>query len=104
MLETVSVMPYILACVISLIFINLCEVVYCRYCDCFAAGVYCTEDCACLGCFNRHKYDDRVLETRKQIESRNPLAFAPRIVPPINGSPVNSGVLELSSFILFKGL
>lgn len=61
------------------------------YCDCFAAGIYCAEGCACVGCFNRAEYDDRVLETRKQIESRNPLAFAPKIVPPVNGSPINSG-------------
>ncbi|KAG5244356.1 cysteine-rich polycomb family protein [Salix suchowensis] len=32
------------------------------------------------GCFNRPEYDETVLETRQQIESRNPLAFAPKIV------------------------
>uniref|UniRef100_F6H304 CRC domain-containing protein n=1 Tax=Vitis vinifera TaxID=29760 RepID=F6H304_VITVI len=74
-----------------IIFVNLCKVVLSRYCDCFAAGIYCAEGCACVGCFNRAEYDDRVLETRKQIESRNPLAFAPKIVPPVNGSPINSG-------------
>ncbi|KAF9681212.1 hypothetical protein SADUNF_Sadunf06G0201900 [Salix dunnii] len=50
------------------------------YCDCFAAGIYCAGTCACQGCFNRPEYDDIVLETRQQIESRNPLAFAPKIV------------------------
>ncbi|KAJ0031258.1 hypothetical protein Pint_12685 [Pistacia integerrima] len=50
------------------------------YCDCFAAGIYCAEPCACQGCFNRPEYEDTVLETRQQIESRNPLAFAPKIV------------------------
>lgn len=87
-----------------IIFVNLCKVVLSRYCDCFAAGIYCAEGCACVGCFNRAEYDDRVLETRKQIESRNPLAFAPKIVPPVNGSPINSGVLNLSTLILFKDL
>lgn len=50
------------------------------YCDCFAAGLYCAESCACQGCFNRAEYEDTVLETRQQIESRNPLAFAPKVV------------------------
>ncbi|XP_021828730.1 CRC domain-containing protein TSO1-like isoform X2 [Prunus avium] len=50
------------------------------YCDCFAAGVYCAESCACQGCFNITDYEDTVLETRQHIESRNPLAFAPKIV------------------------
>ncbi|KAG6772777.1 hypothetical protein POTOM_024197 [Populus tomentosa] len=50
------------------------------YCDCFAAGIYCAAICACQGCFNRPEYEDTVLETRQQIESRNPLAFAPKIV------------------------
>lgn len=50
------------------------------YCDCFAAGIYCAGTCACQGCFNRPEYDETVLETRQQIESRNPLAFAPKIV------------------------
>ncbi|MBA0573536.1 hypothetical protein Golob_000806 [Gossypium lobatum] len=53
------------------------------YCDCFAAGIYCAEPCSCQGCFNRPKYEETVLETRKQIESRNPLAFAPKIVQPV---------------------
>lgn len=50
------------------------------YCDCFAAGIYCDGPCACQGCFNRPEYEDTVLETRQQIESRNPIAFAPKIV------------------------
>ncbi|PIN12528.1 hypothetical protein CDL12_14865 [Handroanthus impetiginosus] len=50
------------------------------YCDCFAAGIYCAEPCACQGCYNRPEYEDTVIETRQQIESRNPLAFAPKVV------------------------
>ncbi|XP_030548379.1 protein tesmin/TSO1-like CXC 4 isoform X2 [Rhodamnia argentea] len=50
------------------------------YCDCFAAGMYCVEPCSCQGCLNRPQYEQTVLETRQQIESRNPLAFAPKII------------------------
>ncbi|XP_065850224.1 protein tesmin/TSO1-like CXC 2 [Euphorbia lathyris] len=50
------------------------------YCDCFAAGIYCAESCACQGCFNKPEYENTVLETRQLIESRNPLAFAPKVV------------------------
>lgn len=50
------------------------------YCDCFAAGMYCVEPCSCHGCLNRPQYEQTVLETRQQIESRNPLAFAPKII------------------------
>ncbi|XP_022751649.1 CRC domain-containing protein TSO1-like [Durio zibethinus] len=60
------------------------------YCDCFAAGIYCDGPCSCQGCFNRPEYEDTVLETRQQIESRNPLAFAPKIVQPFTDFPVNS--------------
>ncbi|KAL1561773.1 protein tesmin/TSO1-like CXC 2 [Salvia divinorum] len=50
------------------------------YCECFAAGVYCMEPCACIDCFNKPVHEDTVLATRKQIESRNPLAFAPKVI------------------------
>ncbi|KAK3140183.1 hypothetical protein QOZ80_5AG0397210 [Eleusine coracana subsp. coracana] len=50
------------------------------YCECFAAGVYCSEPCSCQGCLNNHINMDKVLITRQQIESRNPLAFAPKVV------------------------
>ncbi|KAI3982050.1 hypothetical protein MKX01_018956 [Papaver californicum] len=50
------------------------------YCECFAAGVYCSEPCSCVGCFNKPEYEETVLATRHQIESRNPLAFAPKIL------------------------
>ncbi|XP_020210103.1 protein tesmin/TSO1-like CXC 3 isoform X2 [Cajanus cajan] len=50
------------------------------YCECFAAGVYCIEPCACRDCFNKPIHVDTVLQTRQQIESRNPLAFAPKVI------------------------
>ncbi|CAF2128490.1 unnamed protein product [Brassica napus] len=50
------------------------------YCECFAAGVYCIDPCSCVDCFNKPIHEDTVLATRKQIESRNPLAFAPKVI------------------------
>ncbi|KAJ6775272.1 PROTEIN TESMIN/TSO1-LIKE CXC 4 [Salix purpurea] len=50
------------------------------YCECFAAGLYCIEPCSCLECSNNPAHEETVLETRKQIESRNPLAFAPKVI------------------------
>ncbi|XP_073127783.1 uncharacterized protein [Henckelia pumila] len=50
------------------------------YCECFAAGLYCTEACCCQGCCNLKECDDEVLEARELIQSRNPLAFAPKVV------------------------
>ncbi|KAI7993266.1 Protein tesmin/TSO1-like CXC 2 [Camellia lanceoleosa] len=60
------------------------------YCDCLAAGMYCDETCTCQECFNRLEYEDTVQETRQQIESRNPLAFAPKIVQHVTDSPANN--------------
>ncbi|KAK4478113.1 hypothetical protein RD792_017391, partial [Penstemon davidsonii] len=50
------------------------------YCECFAAGVYCVDSCSCIECFNKPVHEDTVLATRRQIESRNPLAFAPKVI------------------------
>ncbi|MCL7033114.1 hypothetical protein MKW94_028466 [Papaver nudicaule] len=50
------------------------------YCECFAAGIYCVDSCSCLECLNKPVHEDTVLATRKQIESRNPLAFAPKVI------------------------
>eukprot|EP01018_Ginkgo_biloba_P010672 Gb_38828 [translate_table: standard] len=59
------------------------------YCECFAAGVYCVEPCTCQECFNKPEYEDMVLGTRQTIESRNPLAFAPKIVRSADSPPTN---------------
>ena len=56
-----------------------------RYCECFAAGVYCVDSCSCQGCQNKPEFEEVVLETRQQIESRNPLAFAPKVVLAASG-------------------
>ncbi|KAM4108632.1 hypothetical protein ACB094_03G059400 [Castanea mollissima] len=50
------------------------------YCECFAAGLYCVEPCSCQDCFNKPIHESTVLETRRNIESRNPLAFAPKVI------------------------
>ncbi|KAL3500356.1 hypothetical protein ACH5RR_039449 [Cinchona calisaya] len=68
------------------------------YCDCFAAGIYCAEPCACQGCFNRPEYEDTVLETRQQIESRNPLAFAPKIIQHLTEPPTDDYVEDGANF------
>ncbi|XP_023881872.2 CRC domain-containing protein TSO1 isoform X2 [Quercus suber] len=57
------------------------------YCECFAAGVYCVDSCACINCFNKPEYEYTVLDIRQQIESRNPLAFAPKVVKHDTDSP-----------------
>ncbi|XP_018476324.1 uncharacterized protein LOC108847556 [Raphanus sativus] len=52
------------------------------FCECFAAGVYCSTEppCSCINCHNIPIYKEDVLNSRKKIESRNPLAFAPKII------------------------
>ncbi|CAA6658526.1 unnamed protein product [Spirodela intermedia] len=50
------------------------------YCECFAAGLYCVGLCECQDCLNKPMYEDTVLAARKLIESRNPLAFAPKVI------------------------
>ncbi|KAK4277150.1 hypothetical protein QN277_015192 [Acacia crassicarpa] len=60
------------------------------YCDCFAAGLFCAESCACQDCFNRPEHGNLVLETRQQIETRNPLAFGPKIVQHVTDFPSNN--------------
>uniref|UniRef100_I1PDS1 CRC domain-containing protein n=1 Tax=Oryza glaberrima TaxID=4538 RepID=I1PDS1_ORYGL len=50
------------------------------YCECFASKVYCSESCSCRGCFNDHSHEETVLSTRNRIESRSPLAFAPKVI------------------------
>ncbi|WJX24212.1 hypothetical protein P8452_13343 [Trifolium repens] len=50
------------------------------YCDCFGAGLFCGDDCACESCGNRIEFQETVVETKHHIESRNPQAFAPKIV------------------------
>ncbi|KAK1382824.1 CRC domain-containing protein [Heracleum sosnowskyi] len=59
------------------------------YCDCFAAGYYCAQTCSCQGCFNSPEYEDTVLDTRKKIVSRDPLAFVPKTLQRVGESPAS---------------
>ncbi|KAE8714684.1 hypothetical protein F3Y22_tig00110194pilonHSYRG00044 [Hibiscus syriacus] len=61
------------------------------YCECFAAGIYCEDCCACESCFNKPDYEEIVLENRHKVQLRNPLAFAPPIVKAQNDSLNNTG-------------
>lgn len=71
------------------------------YCECFAAGAYCSEPCSCIGCFNKPEYEETVLGARQQIESRNPLAFAPKILGTNKvGTPFLKFKLEMFRFAL----
>ncbi|GFP93185.1 protein tesmin/tso1-like cxc 2 [Phtheirospermum japonicum] len=59
-----------------------------RYCDCFAAGMYCAKLCSCQGCFNTPEYEDTVDDKRQEIESRN----VPKIKPHIISPPEDGGL------------
>lgn len=83
---------------IRLLYVSAVFLVIGSYCECFAAGVYCIDSCACENCFNKPEYEETVLDMRQQIESRNPLAFAPKIVNQGIDSPANVAVM-LSNWI-----
>jgi hypothetical protein len=53
-----------------------------RYCECFAAKVFCS-GCQCEQCLNTPDNLDLILEARKQIEVRNPEAFQSKILTPV---------------------
>ncbi|KAB5574149.1 hypothetical protein DKX38_001343 [Salix brachista] len=59
------------------------------YCECFAAGIYCLDTCSCENCFNKPEYEETVLDMRQVTETRNPLAFAPKVVTNATNSPAN---------------
>ncbi|KAL6139317.1 hypothetical protein ACLB2K_064594 [Fragaria x ananassa] len=65
------------------------------YCECFAAGLYCVEPCSCFNCFNKSIHVEIVHETRRLIELRDPLAFAPRVVG--STEPVSQYLEETNS-------
>ena len=64
----------------------------CSYCECFAADHYCAESCTCQGCLNRIEHGDKVKDFKENIKSRNPLAFAPKIVENATDIPSNNTV------------
>ena len=50
------------------------------YCECFAGGRFCSGDCMCKDCGNTPSNKKKVDETRRAIQSRDPLAFQPTIL------------------------
>lgn len=49
------------------------------YCECFTIGRYCDEACACKNCCNQEGNEEKIRSARKNIRSRNPLAFKPKV-------------------------
>eukprot|EP00897_Mesotaenium_endlicherianum_P000163 jgi/Mesen1/10147/ME000076S09654 len=60
------------------------------YCECFAAGGFCGQDCQCLDCANHVHNGALVTETRQKIEQRNPLAFCPKVIVGQDAAPAGS--------------
>ncbi|XP_072952338.1 uncharacterized protein [Typha angustifolia] len=50
------------------------------YCVCFAAGIFCSEPCACRLCFNKPIYGETVQSTRKEIWLRKQVALPLKVV------------------------
>ncbi|CAK86795.1 unnamed protein product (macronuclear) [Paramecium tetraurelia] len=46
-----------------------------QYCDCFANGQMCSENCNCVGCFNNTLNMEQRKEAKVQIINRDPGAF-----------------------------
>lgn len=51
-----------------------------RYCECFANGLFCNENCGCSDCLNKLDQEEIILQSRQVIEGRNSHAFAPKVV------------------------
>ncbi|CAK4214606.1 unnamed protein product [Aphanomyces euteiches] len=49
------------------------------YCECFASGGYCDENCKCVGCHNTSKFESVRKEAIALTLERNPNAFKPKI-------------------------
>lgn len=60
------------------------------------------EPCACQDCFNKPIHEDTVLATRKQIESRNPLAFAPKVIRTTDSISETGVCNENNSWLSFR--
>lgn len=58
------------------------------YCECFTAGVFCGDSCACDNCFNKPENEDAIVQKRKDIELRCPQAFARK--EEVNGTTPSS--------------
>ena len=52
------------------------------YCDCFGANAYCHAGCRCLDCHNQPGFEALRTKAMKEIKSKNPNAFKPRLEVP----------------------
>ncbi|KAK3134723.1 hypothetical protein QOZ80_5BG0409900 [Eleusine coracana subsp. coracana] len=50
-----------------------------RYCSCFRAFYYCSENCQCIGCRNTERREAYVEERVQMILKKNPNAFDPKV-------------------------
>ena len=49
------------------------------YCDCFAEGKYCNQDCNCNDCFNQEEHEEERKKMIATLLDRNPEAFKPKL-------------------------
>ena len=45
------------------------------YCECFALGQYCTEECTCINCYNKEQYKEELEQARQELLKKNDKAF-----------------------------
>ncbi|KAK3137861.1 hypothetical protein QOZ80_5AG0361400 [Eleusine coracana subsp. coracana] len=50
-----------------------------RYCSCFRAFYYCSDNCQCIGCRNTERREAYVEERVQMILKKNPNAFDPKV-------------------------
>ncbi|MED6220632.1 hypothetical protein PIB30_046719 [Stylosanthes scabra] len=50
------------------------------YCQCFSAGNFCNDNCSCKNCLNNEVNKDSVNQIKKEIQSRDPRAFEPKVI------------------------
>jgi hypothetical protein len=49
------------------------------YCECFSAGITCSEDCYCRDCLNLENFREEIQKAQESIKEKNPKAFMPKI-------------------------
>ncbi|KAI4347106.1 hypothetical protein L6164_007952 [Bauhinia variegata] len=58
---------------------------HCRYCECFASGIYC-DGCNCVNCYNNVENEAARREAVEATLERNPNAFRPKIASSPHGT------------------
>ena len=59
------------------------------YCECFASGQYCLQNCNCVECKNNVENSVQRQEAVEATLERNPNAFRPKVLPTLNGGGVD---------------